>query len=277
MKSKPGASLDINKSDTKEKERLVNRLCPFDNLSREKSLICAVSKKEADESYAFSLALHTGEESEKIISNRKQLVEQLGLQGKDTVFVVANQTHSDHVAVIEKKQARGWESLEDAVQDSDALVTNLPGIVLAVLTADCVPILLYDPVMKVVAAVHAGWRGTEAEIIKKTIGVMKGKFGTSPVDLLVGVAPAIGKCCYEVGEDVASHFAGYPEATERRGEKFMLDLPHINKEQMLASGIPEKHIEMSAICTACEVDQFFSYRKEQGCSGRFMSLIGLRK
>ena len=254
----------------------MNPLCPFDHLSRENSLICAVSKKELDKSYAFSLALHTGEEHKKIVSNRRSLAQQLSLQ-EDTIFVIANQTHSDHVAVIEEKQTRGWERLEDAVEDCDALVTNLSGVVLAVLTADCVPILLYDPVREVVAAVHAGWRGTEAGIVRKTIEVMEKRFGSDPSDLLAGVAPAIGKCCYEVGEDVASHFIGYPDAIERRGEKFMLDLPSINKEQMLAAGVPEKQIEMSGTCTACEVDQFFSYRKEQGCSGRFMSLIGLRE
>ena len=253
----------------------MNPFYRFDHLSKEKSLIHAVSKKSITESYAFSLALHTGEDREKIISNRRQLAEQLTLK-EDAVFVVANQTHSDHIAVIETKKMRGWEGTEDAVEDCDALVTKQSGVVLAVLTADCVPVLLYDPIRKVVAAVHAGWRGTESGIVQKTIEVMQKKFDSDPADILAGVAPAIGKCCYEVGEDVASHFGDYPDAVERHGGKYMLDLPEINRLQMLSAGIHEAHIEMSGICTACESEHFFSYRKEQGCSGRFMSMIGVQ-
>ena len=247
----------------------------FSHFSKEDALIHAVSKKDLNESYSFSLALHTGEDREKIVCNRKQLAKQLSLE-EDSVFVIANQTHSDHIAIIETRETRGWESSEDAVEDCDAMVTNQPGVILAVLTADCVPVLLYDPIRRVVAAVHAGWRGTESGIVTKTIEIMKKQFGSHPADILAGVAPAIGKCCYEVGEDVASHFADYPVAIEQYGEKYMLDLPEINRRQMLLAGVEEKHIEMSGICTACESEQFFSYRKEQGCSGRFMSVIGLR-
>ncbi|HHD72621.1 MAG TPA: peptidoglycan editing factor PgeF [Epsilonproteobacteria bacterium] len=246
----------------------------FDHFSKEKSLIHAVSKKEQTEAYAFSLALHTGEKREDILANRKHLIQKLSV-ARETVWVVANQTHSDHVAVIDKREMRGWEYLEDAVEDCDALVTDQEDMMLTILTADCVPVLLFDPVRRVVAAVHAGWRGTEAEIVSKTIKVMKERFGSEPSDMIAGVGPAIGKCCYEVGEDVTSHFAAYPEALEQHGEKSQLDLPEINRRQMIAAGLSETHIEMSAICTACDVDHFFSYRKEQGCSGRFMSVIGL--
>jgi YfiH family protein len=254
----------------------MNPFYRFVHLSKEESLIHAVSRKELSEPYVFSLALHTGEDPEKIAVNRKHFAEKLSLE-KGTVFVTANQTHSDHISVIESKQMRGWESQEDAVEDCDALVTNQTGIILTVLTADCVPVLLYDPIRNVVAAVHAGWRGTREKIVAKTIDIMKSRFDTNPADILAGVAPAIGKCCYEVGEDVASRLADYPAAIEQRGEKYMLDLPGINREQMLAAGVRERNIEMSGICTACEVDQFFSYRKEQGCSGRFVSMIGLQK
>ena len=247
----------------------------FDLFSREKSLIHAVSQKESREVYFFSLALHTGEEAGEIVANRRKLARQLSAD-ESFVFVTANQTHSNHVCIIDKKEMQGWEKLEDAVEDCDALVTDQEKVIVAILTADCVPVLFYDPVKSVVAAVHAGWRGTEGEIVVKTIDAMKHRFGTDPSDILAGVAPAIGKCCYEVGEDVASHFSAYPSAIHRRGEKYMLDLPAINKEQMLLEGLQEEHIEMSGICTACQVDDFFSYRKEQGCSGRFMSLIGLQ-
>ena len=247
----------------------------FYHFPREKSLIHAVSQKERGEAYSFSLALHTGEEAGEIVANRWSVARQLSV-GENCVFVTANQTHSNHVCIINKIEMQGWERMEDAVEDCDALVTDRENVIVTILTADCVPILLYDPVKRVVAAVHAGWKGTEGEIVVKTIDIMKRRFNSNPSDILVGVAPAIGKCCYEVGEDVASHFSAYPDAMEQNGEKYMLDLPEINKTQMIAAGILEEHIEMSGICTACKVETFFSYRREQGCSGRFMSMIGLR-
>ncbi len=246
----------------------------FDHYSKEKTLIHAVSKKNFGEEYAFSLALHTGETQERIIANRESLVRQLSVEEK-TVFVTANQIHSDHIVVIDKKEMRGWHDLKDAVQECDALVTNQRGVVLTILTADCVPVLLYDPVKRVVAAVHAGWKGTQADIITKTIGAMGVRFGSDPSDILAGVAPAIGRCCYEVGEDVALYFLNYSDAIEQCGEKYMLDLPQINRRQMILAGLLDAHIEMSGICTACEVEEYFSYRKEDGCSGRFMSMIGM--
>ena len=94
---------------------------------------------------------------------------------------------------------------------------------------------------------------------------------------MAAVAPSIGRCCYEVGEDVAKHFFDTPEGFTQKGDKFMLDLPYINKYQLLLmSDLKESNIEMSGVCTACEVEEYFSYRKEQGCSGRFMSMIGMK-
>ena len=247
----------------------------FNHFSREKSLIHAVSQKERGEAYSFSLALHTGEEAGEIVANRRNLARLLSVD-EAFVFVMANQIHSNHVCIIDKKEMQGWEKLEDAVEDCDALVTDQENVIVTILTADCVPILLYDPVKRVVAAVHAGWKGTEGEIAVKTIDAMKRRFDSNPSDILAGVAPAIGKCCYEVGEDVASHFSAYPDAIDRHGKKSMLDLPEINRKQMIAAGILKEHIEMSGICTACEVEHYFSYRREQGCSGRFMSMIGMR-
>lgn len=247
----------------------------FNHLLREKSLVHAVSQKERGEAYSFSLALHTGEEAAEIIANRWSVARRLSIE-ENCVFVTANQTHSNHVSIIDKREMQGWERLEDAVEDCDALVTDQENVIVTILTADCVPILLYDPVKRVVAAVHAGWRGTEGEIVIKTVNTMRRRFGTDPSDILAGIAPAIGKCCYEVGEDVASNFSAYSDAIDRHGEKSMLDLPAINKRQMISVGIGEGHIEMSGICTACEVETFFSYRREHGCSGRFMSMIGMR-
>jgi YfiH family protein len=237
--------------------------------------IHAVTTKRCSEPYRFSLALHTGDEAKSIIKNRQKLSSLLGSEGR-FAFIVANQTHSDHVTIITQKHSKGWESLEDAVAECDALVTDKKEVVLTILTADCVPILLYDTKKEVIATVHAGWRGTEKKIVEKTVQKMVEVFGSKPKDIIAGIAPSIGRCCYEVGKEVAEHFFDQPESLVSVGEKYMLDLPLINKKQLLDIGVNDANIEMSGICTACETESFFSYRKEQGCTGRFMSLIGLR-
>jgi len=237
-------------------------------------LLHAVTNKSIHYPHSFSLALHTGENEEKIIENRKVIAAFLK-SDKDLHFIVANQTHSDNIKIISKKETKGWESLEDAIENCDALITNEKNIVLTILTADCVPVLLYDKEKKVVAAVHAGWKGTKAKIVSKTVKKMKEMYGCEPENIVAAVAPSIGSCCYEVGEEVAEHFFGRPEGVTKKGDKYMLDLPYINKYQLLECGLKEEHIEMSSVCTACETDRYFSYRKEQGCSGRFMSMIGI--
>jgi len=148
---------------------------------------------------------------------------------------------------------------------------------LGVVTADCVPILMYDSKNHVVSAVHAGWKGTKDKIVIKTLFEMRKKYNSNPADIIVGIAPAIGKCCYEVDEDVAKYFFDISQSFKKKeNNKYMLDLPYINQQQLLSVGVLGQNIELSNICTACNVDNFFSYRKEKGCSGRFMSLIGLK-
>lgn len=253
----------------------MKRLYQFESLLQENSLVHGVSQKSTNEKLLFSLALHTNEDKDLILSNRKKLAS--SFRDKNYYFIVANQTHSNHIKVIEERSSRGWNSLDDAVEDCDALISNQKGLILTVLTADCVPILLYDRVQKVIAVVHAGWRGTDQEIASKTISVMQTKFNSNPKDILVGIAPAIGACCYEVKEDVASHFFKYPKALSKKDNKYNLDLSIINQEQLLAIGIQKENIQMSGICTACSVESYFSYRQEGGCSGRFMSMIGLKE
>jgi len=247
----------------------------FSSLKKYNTLLHAVTKKSSTYPFSLSLALHTGEEEEEIIHNREEIAEHLGI-GEGVHFIVANQTHSDHIKIITKVETKGWGSLDDAIQDCDALITQEKKVILTILTADCVPILLYDPKQGVVAAVHAGWKGTQAKIVAKTVIKMQEVFNSKADDIVAAVAPSIGRCCYEVGEDVAKYFLDTPEGFTQKGDKFMLDLPYINKYQLLSVGLKESNIEMSGICTACEVEDYFSYRKEQGCSGRFMSMIGIK-
>ena len=246
--------------------------CFFSTFMNHSSLIHLVSKKNRTKEYTFSLALHTDENPQKILENRATIQAQF----PHMKFIVAHQTHSDNIEIIKQQKTRGWESQESVIQDCDALITNEKGMMLTILTADCVPILLFDPKQNVIGAVHAGWRGTQQEIVFKTVHKMQEEFDSNPQDIIAGVAPSIGRCCYEVEEDVAKYFFEDKGSFTQKDEKFMLDLPYVNKVQLLKAGLLEENIEMSNLCTACEVDNYFSYRKEQGCSGRFMSMIGLK-
>lgn len=244
----------------------------FKNLSQHKNCTHFITKKDTLEPYSFSLALHTQEDSKKIIANRSTINQQF----PNMNFIVANQTHSDNISIITSSN-KTWlsEQEEHAIENCDALISNQKNIMLTILTADCVPILLFDPKEQIVAAIHAGWKGTEQAIALKTVKKMQEEFNCNPKNILAGVAPSIGKCCYEVDWNVAKHFEHIEQAYDNKGEKQMLDLPHINQLQLLNAGLLDKNIEMSKICTACEVADYFSYRKEEGCSGRFMSMIGL--
>ena len=247
----------------------------FKNLENFSAICHRISMRADDQAYAFSMALHTGEDLEDIIANRDKVA---ALLGSDTnySFVLADQTHGNHVAVIRDKKSRGWSERESAVAQSDALLTDQKGVMLGVLTADCVPILLYDPLQGVVAAIHAGWRGSAAKITAKCVATMRREFDTDPSDIVAGIAPSIGECCYEVGSDVAAHFTDYEGVLTVKGEKYMLNLPEVNRLQLIGAGVPDSQIELSGICTACNEDKFFSYRKTGGCSGRFITMIGLK-
>jgi len=244
----------------------------FKNLSQQQNIIHFITQKETNSPYSFSLALHTNENPSDIISNRDYFTKKF----PNMNFVVANQTHSDNIHIVTEGKTKGWNSLDTAIENCDALITNQTNIMLTILTADCVPILLFDKTQKVIASIHAGWRGTEQKIVIKTVKKMQEIFNSNPKDIIAGVAPSIGKCCYEVDWAVTKHFKDIKGAYEERGDKQMLDLPHINRMQLLDAGLNKQNIESSNVCTACEVQNYFSYREEKGCSGRFMSMIALK-
>jgi YfiH family protein len=244
----------------------------FQNPTLTKKCHHLISQKDLTAPYKCSLALHTEEDPHEILKNRHTLNEKF----PNFNFVGANQTHSANIHIIKAHQNLGWNSLEDAIQNCDALITNKPNIMLTILTADCVPILLLDPIQNVIAVVHAGWKGTKDQILTKTIQRMEEEFSSKAQDIIAGIGPSIGKCCYEVDWNVAQHFSDIPNSYTQTGNKYMLDLPFVNQQQLLTAGLQEENIEMSGVCTSCENESYFSYRKEGGCSGRFMSLIGLK-
>jgi YfiH family protein len=152
--------------------------------------------------------------------------------------------------------------------EGDALLENTPGSVVAVKTADCVPILLVDERNRAVSAVHSGWRGTAAGIVARAAELMGQRFGTAAADLHAAIGPAIGKCCYEVGPEVAEQF-GIEGRTH-------LDLPEINRAKLAKIGIPAARIYVSQLCTMCCAEEFHSFRRDKEAAGRLYSFVGLR-
>jgi len=228
-----------------------------------------------DKPLLFSQALHTGQDPKIIGQNRKAFLDTLEM-GKDFKIVLANQTHSNHIAIIDTYENRGWEELESAIPDTDALITDKKEILLGILSADCLPILLFDPKKEVIAAIHAGWVGTHKRIAPKTVLKMAEYFGSNPKDIIAQFAPCIAPCCYEVGAEFEERFRSYKGALIRREGKLFLDLPLVNKLQLKEAGVLEENISLSNTCTACENERFFSYRKEGGCSGRMLTFIGMK-
>lgn len=168
------------------------------------------------------------------------------------------------------------ESFEPRI--GDAVITDTKGVLIGVQGADCVPILLYDRRTNATGAVHAGWRGTAAEILKKTIGAMGERFSSSPSDIMVAIGPAIRWCCYDVGQEVIAaveKVTGGGDYFRAKGEKYCLDLPAANRHQGITAGILREHIWMSEECTFCQNQKYYSYRSAKGPTGSQGGVIGV--
>ena len=157
--------------------------------------------------------------------------------------------------------------------EGDALLENTPGSVVAVKTADCIPILLVDERLRAVAAVHAGWRGAAARIVARAVEAMGERFGTRPADLHAAIGPGIGPCCYEVGPEVAAQFPGQPGAGKPGGR---LDLVDETARQLAGGGVTPARIHASYLCTRCRSDEFHSFRRDREDAGRMHSFVGIR-
>ena len=217
------------------------------------------------EPYGMNLSLHVGDKRENVITNRGRFFIPLGI-GLDRL-AVPRQVHGDTARRVQEP---------GTYESCDALMTNKPELFLVVTVADCLPIFLFDPMTKSVAAVHAGWRGSKLRILDKALRGMSAEFGTKASDLIAYVGPSAGVCCYEVGEEVASEFD--PEFKERQdGKKPHLDLKRFNKQLLLESGVSEESIEISEYCTICNPELFHSCRRGGEKSGRMMGVIGLLK
>lgn len=227
---------------------------------------------------SLNLALHTGDDPQKVRINRTRFCEALHLDFSR--LVTAEQVHGAHIAVVTDQEAgRGREEYNDALPHTDALITNLANVPLMLFFADCVPVLIADPVRRVVGISHAGWKGTVAKIAQKTVLAMQKHFGTQPADCLVGIAPSIGPCCYEVDNVVINRlkdeFRNWQDFIYPHKDRWLLDLWKVNHYQLEEVGVLSANIVASRICTSCNSKLFFSYRADQGHTGRIAGVISL--
>ena len=247
---------------------------------------------------ALNLGFTKQDSKSAVERNRADFWRKLGGNGKGRLrLVTLRQVHSDVIHPV--------AALPDQPLVGDGLVRATAGLLLAIQTADCLPVIVVDRRQRAVGVFHAGWRGTVKRIVQKGVGEMQRWFGSKPRDLEAGIGPGVHNCCYTVGEEVRDNFASQFEyaaelfhevkESDPVREKYpllfltarapghsklpvniFLDLVEANRRQLIDAGVPAQQIEASPLCTSCRVDLLFSYRAEKGVTGRLMGVVGIR-
>lgn len=248
---------------------------------------------------ALNLGFTAHDTKAAVETNRQELISALTLpQRPKSTLVTLRQIHSDLIHRISEVPTN------NASLAGDGMVTDVPGILLGILTADCLPVIVIDPKRQAIGVFHAGWRGTAKRIVEKGVGEMHRWFGSQPRDLKAAIGPGIRRCCYEVGPEVMSAFEAqfaygrelFRETKDRNEihekypllfltsrapghsdlpKKIFLDLAEANRRQLIAAGLQPKNITDIGLCTRCRQDLFFSHRGEKGITGRMMAAIGI--
>ena len=229
---------------------------------------------------SLNLSFSRGDREENVRENFRRVAEYL--KTEESRFVFTDQTHTSAIRVVTEQDAGKGLTRPRDYSDVDGLVTNVPGLVLSVFTADCVPVFLLDPKNRAIGLVHSGWRGTAEKIARKAVERMGREYGTMPEDLICAVGPSICRDCYEVSSDVAEvfqkAFPGKEEKIliEKKNGKFQLDLWSCNRLVLEEAGVPTENISITDICTCCNPDLLFSHRASHGRRGNlgaFLTLI----
>ena len=218
----------------------------------------------------LNLGFRCGDENENVKKNYRIAAEDLCMPYE--AIVASRQTHSTNIRIVTGDDVGKGVSRDSDIQETDGLVTDCKNIPLVIFYADCVPILLADLKREVVAAVHSGWRGTKAGIVRNAVKVMREKFGSEPEDIKAVIGPSIGPCCFEVGREVAEQFESRFVAPKENG-KFTVDLWAANQKLLLESGIHSANIEIFRMCTVCNQDMLYSYRSHGENTGRMGAFI----
>lgn len=235
------------------------------NIDSQKLIVAFSSRMHGNMSLAYGDTTHA-------LDNRKNFLSSLDIDYRD--LICAQQVHTSNIKYVREGEiGKGALSNEASIKATDAFITDKKNVPLAVFTADCLSVFLYDPLTPAIGLVHAGWRSSKENITDKTIKLMRKQFNSKPYDLRVILGPAMRSCCFEVAEDL---FEFFPKDVSKRGNSHYLDLAAANKREILENGVKEVNIIDSRICTFCREDQFFSFRKEGESCGRIMSVMMLR-
>lgn len=237
---------------------------------------------------SLNLAYHVHDNGADVLQNRKIVAQALGFESNS--WICGEQVHGTHIAVVKAEDVgKGFLDRESAFQNTDGLVTNVPHILLTSFYADCVPLYFFDPIQRVIGLAHAGWKGTVGQIAKAMVTTMQDSYGSTPSDIRAAIGPSIGACCYEVDEHVmtkvrdtlaelgAMEYLDQVASPSMNKEKSMLNLKELNVIIMIKAGILPEFIECTTWCTSCHPNHFFSYRKEDGTTGRMASWIGMKE
>lgn len=223
--------------------------------------IGGVSKPPYD---SLNLGIYTKDDRDSVDTNFKRIFNTFGMNYDGLTYL--KQSHGNRIYRVNQEN---YKSIIES--DGDALVTDTPGIAIGVFTADCVPILVYDRERNVIAAVHAGWKGTVKGILKDTIRYMTGEMGCSIENIICAIGPSIGPCCFEIKDNVANEL----RYVNKRDDKLFGDLWEENRMQLIEIGVKEENISLSKICTMCNKDKLYSFRRDQDPCGRMGAFIQL--
>ena len=230
----------------------------------------------------LNLSYNVGDEENRVAENRKIILDSLNIDYRTTI--TAQQVHKDKISLVRKEdKGKGAFKYSKGIAQTDALITDIPGIPLLMCYADCVPIFILDPVKKAIALIHSGRKGTELELTLKALFKMKKIFETNPRSCLAAIFPSIGPCCYCIKEENKIDdywlneikYNGEPISLQNKsGRSF--DLRKANYGQLIKGGVGEKNIFVNEICTADHPELFFSYRRDKGNTGRMAAIFMLK-
>lgn len=228
---------------------------------------------------SLNLGVSRGDDPDHVRENQRRFLAAIGAGGGK--LVMSNQVHKDEVRVV---TSADWKDdpYEKVTYEADGLMTAMPGVALMVFTADCLPVLLYDPVRRVVAAVHSGWRGTVDGVAVRAVERMCEVYGSRPADILAAIGPGISKCCFETHEDVPNALMAAVSSVAlqyiqiKENGKFAVDLKGINACRLEQAGLDPEHIAVSGDCTACLPEKYWSHRRMGTNRGSMAAVIQLR-
>lgn len=258
-------------------------------LDRFPELLHGVSTRTAPDGEDWNLSSKRGTptnppDPDVALRNREKLATALGVSvGR---MVGCRQMHGAQVARVGNRDAgKGMRPGLASIEDADAMLTDTPGLYLMALSADCPPVFFYDPVRRVVGLAHSGWKGTVERIAGNVVEAMVDEFGSDPRDIVAVVGPGIGPCCYAVGENVINAaelafmgaWGGPKPLLERRGGEVYFNLRESIRRAIIEAGVPAENVAVEEVCTADNLDLFYSHRAEKGMCGLFGAVVGMRE